>query len=347
MAGGRVKLFQKVEQKFGGRIADLFGIDRRPVNFSVGKVGGDAVAVTQGQNITFDPQYLKNASRADIRGATIHELTHAYGMGGLYGKSNKTETYADYARYALNRGDPGWDPSREVREMAERRGDMANNAGSNGPRAGAGTGRNRDTTINNASKSSGYNPYVSVGGAFGASQQLADARYQQLLQLAQLKAQKSALKGAFVEGRSEARANQVQGMADTVNASLESGGYGSSVDFQGRAAVDAEKVAEMNRLRQERTLGKLGIQQGKLEANNQYAQTVAGIQQGLAEEKYNSLNDMFSSNLYGAQGVDYKSILKRILDQKSGNSPRKRSGVTNQPYTEADIINSIRGIGRG
>lgn len=328
MAGGRIKLFQKVEQNFGGRIADLFGIKKLPVNFSVGKVGGDAVAVTQGQNITFDPDYLRDASRADIRGATIHELTHAYGMGGLYGKGNKTETYADYARYALNRGDPGWDPSREVREMAERRGDMANNAGSNGPRAGAGTGRNRDTTVNKASKATPYNPYMSVGGSFGAGQDLATARYNQLLQLAQLKAQKSQLKGAFKEGRADARAGQVQGMADTVNASLESGGFGSSVDYQGRTGVNAAYQEEVAGLRQDRALGKLDIQNQKLGVNAEYAQAVAAIQQRMAEERYNSLNGQFSSNLYGANGVDYKSILKQLLDQKNGNNPRKRVGLT-------------------
>jgi hypothetical protein len=326
---GRLRLFQKVEQKYGGRIADLFGIQQRGVQFDIGKVPGKSVAVTQGQRITFDRDYLQNASRSDIRGATIHELTHAYGMGGdAKGKPGKVETYADYARAVLNRNDPGWSPSREVREMLERRGDMANNAGSNGPRAGAGTGRNRDTTVNNASKQTPYNPYLSVGGAFGAASDLAAARYQQLLQLAQLKAQKSALKGQFMEGRATARADQVAGMADAVNTSLESGGFGSSVDFQARAGVDAAKVAEMNRLKQERALGKMGLQTEKLGINAEYAQTVAGIQQSMAEERLASLMEQFGLNTAGASGVDYKSILKKLLDQKNGNSPRRRSGLT-------------------
>ena len=109
----------------------------------------------------------------------------------------------------------------------------------NGPRAGRGRGRNRNSVVNNASKA----PVVSPGSAVNYGAQTANLQLVLAQRLAAMKAQAGLIRSDFLTAKAGARAEAVSGMASQVNTALDRGILGSSTDLAGRASVDAARAA--------------------------------------------------------------------------------------------------------
>lgn len=312
------RFLNRVEKKYGGKIADLFGVKELPTNLTIGRVPGNAVAVTQGQNITFGKQYLRDASKSDIRGAMIHELTHAYEVG--HGKSDqRIETLADFARYKLNKNDPGWDPSREVLAMAGR-----------GNKVGDGN-RMRNTQQNKLSKNPGGAkalPAMSPAqnAAHYAQMQALFAQYQN--QLMQLKQERVGLRTGFRQARTDIRGELIGGLSDVQNSNIERGTYGGSAGYQQEIGVRAEAD-------QARAAAKTEMLQGL--AYNQIAKQGAATdyQMGLAQlqaEKLAQQQEMLAAQLERNAIISgFESLANATTDSNKGNGggaaspdPKKR-----------------------
>lgn len=315
------RIFQKVEDKYGGRIASLLGVDQANVTFQVTNLepGMAANANADTGVIQVDRGFLKrtNQGRADVRGALIHELAHAYGAG--YG-TDKAETYADYARYALNPREAAyWKPSEAVLTMA-------NTTGTNGPRPERTTGRSRDTVVNNASKAPPAPP-VSPASAANLGDQMAQGTYQYLQQLALLKQQLGMAKVDRADAMAAARAQRVTGMAGAVNQALESNMVGSSIDLAARAGVVAQQTADQQAALRSFQAASASTQQDQLNAAAQYSQLQASIANARAAERMAALQEAYYKGLYDP-AVEARAA-------RTGERPRSRNGTQNPPASTA------------
>jgi hypothetical protein len=308
------RILRKVERRFGSKLAELFGADSTDFTFNVVKGltrnsedGRLAQAGVGTGVVDIDRRFLRTGTRADVRGALIHEMAHALGQG--------SETSADYARYVLNPKEAAyWKPSEAVL-------DMANETGVNGPRPERTTGRSRDTVVNNASKVA---PPVSPASAVNLGDQLAQGTYAYLQQLALLKQQLAAAKVGKRDAFAEARAQRVAGMAGAVNTGLERGISGSSIDLGGRAAVVAEQAAAKQsalRAYQEQVSG---VQMQQVDAAAQFAQLQASIANARAAERMAALQEQYYNGLYDP-AADAKA-------ERTGEKPRSRQGVSLQDW---------------
>ena len=310
----------RIIRRYGASVADLFGTSAGPISVEVVKglsrTSGDGRLAQAGVgtgSIQIDRRYLRTGSRADVRGALIHEMAHALGQG--------SETSADFARYALNRREnPNWSPSEEVRAMA-------NQMGVNGPRPQRTTGRNRNTVVNNASHGAGMPaPPVSPGSAVSAGDQMAQGTYQYLQQLALLKQQAAMLRGQRRQSIADARATRVQEMAGTVNSALDRGILNSSVDLAGRAGVIANQAAAKVQAQQQFAQGMLATKMDTLDAQAQYAQLMNSIAAQQAAERMALLQEAYMNGLYDPAAAARAS--------RRGERPRRVQGANAQPYQD-------------
>jgi hypothetical protein len=287
----RLAFVNHLVEKYGTQVADLFNLNyQAPTSVGVGKVSdGHGAESSYGGGITFDRNFLKTTSRADLRGATIHELTHVEGAG--YGKA-KAETLADLARYHFNFGDPNWKPSAEVLAAAERRG-VTPVAHPNGPRAGHGTGRNRNTTVNNASHGSAGGPPapVSPGSAVNYAGQMAQTQLNYFQQLAAIKAQGGQLRADFAMSKAQAQQAAIANMAHTEAGALDRGIVNSSIDLGQRTGVIAERTTAIQAAIAARQAGRLGLKTARLNAGNDYYTQMFQIQAAKAAEQAQNAAD--------------------------------------------------------
>lgn len=214
---------------------------------------------------------------------------------------------------------------------------MPNNQGSNGPRAGMGSGRSRNTLVNLAGKKSnsampgGFIPAVSPGSALGYGAQTAQARYDYLAQLAALRAQRGMVVGNFQQARAGLKEQRLSDVSDAANAAAERGIVGSSVDMAGRASAHTTFAEGLATARSDRAQSLLSLAQQRLGVNSGYFRSLADIAAARRAEQAEMTAQMFQQDQYDAvqqnYGQVFRQLLSQIQDQKSGRIVRKRVGL--------------------
>ena len=319
-----------MEQNFGQRIADLFGVEYTPVSVGVqrglGEARGDGRAA-EGLNgvVTFDKAWLRDASRRDVRGALIHETTHALGVGQRYG--NNLETYADYARYMLNPKEaPYWKPSDAVLAMAERRGDVA--TAPNRPKDGRGPGHRRNTGNNQRSGNGGAVPYTGApplppGQSAAFTGQMAAVQSQYTTALAAIRAQGGAVRGEFQGTMADIQAGRISGTVAAESNALQRGIVGSSADLGARAGVVANAAGQQVDARNAKLTALAGLRVSQMQAGTDYSMGIAGIQADKAAAQAELANQRFMNDMVANSMADYQKLYKDALQRilRQGKNP--------------------------
>lgn len=301
-ADRRLDWIERISDKWQRRVDRLFGTESNKAVFHQGSTQDGNPAYTSGSDVYFDPAYLKAASKADIRGALIHELTH---VAGVKAGTGRVETAADYARYTLNpKEDPNWRPSADVLAMADRRGDDVAYTDTKGPSVG---NRNRNTVRNNLSKATPPAPLLGPGATLGYGTQAAGATTSLYERLAAIKAQKGLIKAQAIQGRADAKAAGIAGVTGAVNNALDRGILNSSIDYAGRTAALADKERMMQDVIAQKSAGLLGLGTERISAFNDFYNTMFGIQADKAaaqsEQSISAfLNDMVLGLGLGGSG---------------------------------------------
>lgn len=305
---------QQMLAKYQPQVAQLFGVRNRQLTLDVQRLNNGNAAQASGETgaITFDRSFLRTADRADIRGALIHETTHALGVG--YGKA-KDEALADYARYTLNRHEtPGWNPSAEVLAIAKRRDDMPAGTRGNGPGTGRDGRRKRNTGMNGMSKA----PLLTPGQTQAYTSQSAAAVDAYGQAIAAIRAQGGAIRGQYKSSLADIRANRIAGAAETEGAAIERGIVGSSADLSGRAAVVADAASQRVDAQGARNAAIAGLRTDEMTAQTQLNSTLAQIQADKAAAQAELANQRFMQDMFSAQQQNYQSIYNDILKKLLG-----------------------------
>lgn len=159
--------------------------------------------------------------------------------------------------------------------------------------------------MNNASKA----PVVGPGSAAGYANEKASAQMSYFQALALAQAQKGLVRGQFKMDRAAAKGAEVTNMADAQNAQLDSGTFGSSMDFEARSGVKAQLAAELAAAKQTKATGLLSVQQDKLTAQNAYYTSLFDI----AARKRAEQADMAAQQLM-------QDMVLRMNDERGGAS---------------------------
>ena len=123
MASVSKSQLQKLLDEYWERVLRMTGMDpSTPMpNVEVGNLGENPAATGSGV-ITFDADYLKNASLADIRGALVHEATHAayeVDTAGNPQAKKIIEPLANAIRYQITGTAGGWKPDEEAMRLVD------------------------------------------------------------------------------------------------------------------------------------------------------------------------------------------------------------------------------------
>jgi hypothetical protein len=220
---------------------------------------------------------------------------------------------------------------------------MPDVTGNRGPRPGNEARRSRQTLVNRASKNQypgGYQAPISSASAVGYGDQLAQARYGYLQQLAALKQQRAQAGVTARIGRADARSAAVSGMAGAVGSALDRGVVGSSADLSGRAGVLADRQRALAEIEAQRAQERLDVGYQALGARNDYYGQMSSIQNAMAQEQ-------MANSIYAFQNDQFDAMLRtlsQVRDQKSGRAPRRRVGLS--ALAASNIGNTIAtGIG--
>lgn len=178
----------------------------------------------------------------------------------------------------------------------------------NGPRAGRGAGRFRNTLVNNASK----NPVVGPASGYGYGAELGQLGQNLLSTLAGLRAQKGLIAQQFATDKADARAARVAGAQATEADALQRGIVGGSADLGARAGVVAQHKTDVASAIQAKLAGKLGLRQERLAAQNQYHTGVFDVLARKAAEEAEMANQAFLEDLVMRKGDETSSIVDRL-----------------------------------
>lgn len=336
------RFLEKQQAKYSGQLATLLGIPAPKMTVLVGPTPGMA-AGTVGTTMTFDPNYLASASRRDITGALIHEMTHAFQQvpGGTV-KSKFIEALADQARMRLGFGNGGGAGSSAEARLSRLNpeqfravaGSMA--AGTftgsdmpqpNGPRQGPTRpgGRARNTAMNARSKATP--PPLPPGQADAFTQQLVALQSKYGAAVAGTKAALGTARGAFRSALGDIRANQIAGAAGAEGDALARGIVGSSSDLGARGAVIAEAAGAKVDALATRDAAMTDARLGLMTAQSDYQLGAAGVASAQAAAQSELANQRFENDMYDAQQTRFRQLYERILAQllDRGKSP---SGTT-------------------
>lgn len=281
-----------------------------------------AVGYAENGTVYINRGYWKDASRQDKRGFLVHELTHLSA-----GRSNNEETVADAVRLALTGKGPqagGWTPSADARKYARQQGwlGMTGGTDNNGPKAG---NRNRDTVVNNNSKSGVPAPPVSSQSAVNYAAQQAQLRMQLAATLANLRSQAGVTRGQYVSTLGDIKAQRIADTAAAEGSALQSGTVGSSADLQNRAAAVTAAAGQRVDARMQRNLALIQLRQQGVQARTDYVQGVQGIAAQAAAEQAALANNELTNNLLASQS-HYNELFKKFLEQYR-QTGRKRPPV--------------------
>lgn len=323
---------QQILRQYLPEVAQLFGV-RNPgqISIQVGNLPPKLAAEASFQEgiITLDQDFLESASRPDIRGAIIHEATHAIGVG--HGKPDKrVEDLADYARYVLNPKDrPDWEPSEGVLRIAERRDDMlkpqtgGSGTRNNGPRTGRGyDGRRARNTFTNAQSKTPVAPLLSPGQTAGYAQQLAALQSQYTTQRSGIKAQGGAVNAEVKSAYADIRANQIASMAEAESAAIANGVVGSSADLGARAGVDIAAGASRADAKAARNNAMMQLRLAQMQAQTDYQSGIAGVAIDKATAQAELANQQFMQDQFDALAQNYQAIYQSILQRLLGKGKR-------------------------
>lgn len=211
---------------------------------------------------------------------------------------------------------------------------MTDVTGNRGPRPGNEARRSRNTVVNGASKSNypgGYRAPISSASAVTTGNDLAQARYGYLTQLAALRAQKPVIGQQFALARQSAKDNAIAGMAGSVNSALDRGIVGSSIDAGARAGVLAQRASDVSTAEADRAAALQNLKLQQVGAGNEYYSNLSNIQNTISQEEMANTISAFANNQFDAKNLNYRDILAAIRDQKTGNTPRARTGLQPNP----------------
>ena len=312
----RLKYVNRLSGRFAPQVATLFGLGNTaaPTTLTLEQLsGGAAAAAVKGGGIAFDPNYLRTASKADIRGAVIHELTHVAGVGD--GKSSaRVEALADYARLSLNRGNPEWQASDEAKAIYEKRGDMAGPGSNNTGNVNS----NKNTLLNQYSKAtpSGSNPQPAPldPNSYGAyASQVMGLQQQLAAAMALSRAGISSARGEAMVARQDIRAGRIQGTADAEAAALANGVVGSSADLANRAGVVASAGAEREAVGAAKRLAIAEQRGNQVAATGQFYTGLGAAQSDLANAQAQANILRYQQDLFDTQQTDFAALRAAIL----------------------------------
>ncbi len=319
------KLAPQVADYWGNKTSAEFGgtsvvLDRQQGSYAYSNKGSGQVAI--------DPTWLAGATRGDVRGMLVHELTHMYGVGD--GKSSKrVENLADSARANLNsRYETGWTPNAQAARIAERR----NMAGPGSNEMGT---RQRNTLTNLRSKRpmSGGQPVPTDPGTYGgAAAQIMGL--QQQLAAAQALA-KTQVGNARADMRNVRIAAGQQRIADTAGAeeaATAAGIVGSSSDLQGRAAAITTQQQTIQEGLAQRQQAIAAARLGQVTAIGNYYTGVGQVQAEVANQEYMHNIQRYQNDLLATQTSNFNDLRAAIL-RRLANRGRARDQAT--PYTRA------------
>lgn len=208
----------------------------------------------------------------------------------------------------------------------------------NGPRAGRGTGRFRNTLANNASK----NPVVGPSSGYQYGAELGMLGQNLLSTLAGLRAQKGLIAQQFATSKADARAARVAGAQSTEAAALASGTVGGSADLANRAGVVAQQKTDVAAAIQAKLAGKLGLRQERLAAQNEYHTGVFDVMARKAAEEAEMANQAFLEDMVMRKGDETSSLvarLKELLAQQGGGGGGKPAD-SSHIWRTADMFGS-------
>jgi hypothetical protein len=195
----------------------------------------------------------------------------------------------------------------------------------NGPKMGN-SNRKRNTLRNLASKRLPVTiPNLSPGSAIGYAGQVAGLEQSLYARLAAIRAQAAAARGQFQADRSNIQAQAVDAMAGTVNAALDRGLIGSSIDLEGRAAVEAQRAAALVQARLQRSQALAGLRVEGIQATNDY---YTGLLQVLAQKRAEQAQmaaQDFQQNVYDAMQQNYQQLYRQVLQRLSSRG--RRAGI--------------------
>ncbi len=335
---GKQQLLERLVSRYTPKVANYWGVRKSPISIGVGRLPPEnpAAASFQDRSITFNRQWLKRADTADIRGAVIHELTHALGVGD--GKTAKqVENMADATRLALNpRETPGWQAPALAQRIAERRGEsMTTGTRGNGPTTGRDPRRKRNTQANYMSKV----PLLGPGQTFGYAAQAASLVEGYQNALASIRAQQHAIRGQAVAGREAIRADRVAGTAEAESAALATGAVGSSGDLANRAGVVAQAQQSRVALRGETNAALAQQRIAMMQAQTELSSGILGLQADKRLAQIELANQQFMQDQADARAENYQqaylAALRRILARgKNVNGQDPRSQVQAPGYVD-------------
>lgn len=331
------KLARRVQRRYGADITGLVGGNLRGATF---RFGNTNVGETTGQQVTFSRDWWNQADRRDRRGAIIHELTHVatrnQGLGGddpnKAWADNGIETGADAVRLALV-GKHGINPDSlpGAQRIARQSGWLGDNMGTGNGGPPNGNVRRKRNTLANSQYPQGYQAPVSQGSSSQSAATLAQSRYTYLAQLAALRQQVQTGRADKVDAFAAARTQRVGDTAAAANAAADRGGFGSSIDYQGRAGAVAQEGLNRQAAISALTQTKLGAQTGALDARSSYFQTQAQVAAAMAAEREANTISAFADNTFDARSLSWADIRDRIANMKTGHEPRKRRGTGAEP----------------
>jgi len=193
----------------------------------------------------------------------------------------------------------------------------------NGPRAGRTTGRQRNSLLNNASKTPP--PVVGPSSAINYGQQTAAAQMTLSERLATLKAQQGLIAGQFRMDRAQVKADAIGSMAGAVNSALDRGILNSSIDYGQRAGVLSERASGIQAAVQAKLAGKLGLRTERIGAFNDYYNQLFAIQSAKSAEQQEMATQAFLNDL-----------VMRLGDEQ-GPPGRGPGGRTAQTYKGSNL----------
>lgn len=335
-----------IGQRIQKRAERITGTNIDPATYAFGNTG---IAETAGSAISFNKQWLANASKQEVKGVIAHELGHVLQGAGSTLSGVQQESYGDALRARMGLGvGQGYNSTqekqmerlsnaefRQLSSMAQsgsidrgwlKEAGMAGTDG-NGPKAGAG-GRRRNTAANLFSKNT-LN-YQNPGGAqalpaMSPSQtanyysQLAGlyAGYQN--QLAALKLQRVGARADFRAQAADVRAQKLTGLADTENAAIERGVVGSSADLQARAGVRGAAETQLQSAKQQRAMTVAESRLGAQQAGTQYFMGVQGLEATKLAAQQEALSNQLEQNLIVSGQESTMNVLKAIYDSLTAN----------------------------
>lgn len=169
----------------------------------------------------------------------------------------------------------------------------------NGPRAGRGTGRQRNTLLNAQSKKAGGVPPPQLPPTAIAALTGQKAQLQMNLagKLAAFQQNEALVRSRFAQQKTAANQNRIAGQVENVNANLQNGGGLGSFSLEQRARTDAARSAEIQSAIQERMQGRLGLRMERLQATNEYYTGLYDIQAQKAAMQQEAANRAFMEDM--------------------------------------------------